>query len=131
MKENFKKFPKQLPLIVLLCDLVSFMFVMIRLYDFSSITNFDRLLIYGLFMCLFCDCFLWGEKEFLYLQIFKAIVLMFAKDFLLPFFITLVFIYIDVKIMKSKFTKKKKIMLFLSILIPLFFIVVTIFDSVQ
>jgi len=129
MKDNFKKLPEHLPLIVLLCDLVSFMFVMIRLYDFSSITNFDRLLIYGLFMCLFCDCFLWGEKEFLYLQIFKAIVLMFAKDFLLPFFITLVFIYIDVKIMKSKFTKKKKIMLFLSILIPLFFIVVTIFSN--
>jgi len=62
-------------------DLIAFIYDFIINSNFSGFTNFDRFVFYGLFFCLFFDSFLWGEKEFLGLQIIKAVLPKVNLDF--------------------------------------------------
>ena len=75
-------------LIILFLDIFAFVYSLVTL-NYTIITNCQRFLIYGFFFCLFFDCFLWGEKEFLYLQIFKIYVCFVSNEFEFEQFVSL------------------------------------------
>ena len=91
-------------------DLIAFIYDFIINSNFSGFTNFDRFVFYGLFFCLFFDSFLWGEKEFLGLQIIKAFILVingkFSMNLLMAFFfLSLAIYYFDARFLQN--TKNK------------------------
>ena len=75
-------------LIILFLDIFAFVYSLVTL-NYTIITNCQRFLIYGFFLCLFFDCFLWGEKEFLCLQIFKIYIFFISNEFEFEQFVSL------------------------------------------
>lgn len=76
---------------ILITDLFSFLFDSQSNLNFSSFSDFDRLIFYGLMLCLFFDSFLWGEKEFLSIQVAKLLCTVISGKYQYSFFSAIFF----------------------------------------
>lgn len=74
---------------ILFLDIFAFGFDFYASFNFENFTDFDRFVLYGLFLCLFLDCFLWNEREFLSLQIAKLFILFIDGHFQMYCLITI------------------------------------------
>lgn len=106
-------------------DLIAFIYDFIINSNFSGFTNFDRFVFYGLFFCLFFDSLLWGEKEFLGLQIIKSFILVingkFSMNLLMAFFFLLLAVYyFDARFLQN--TKNKALFLLKNLCIEFLFL---------
>lgn len=100
---------------ILIMDLFSFLFDFQNNCNFSSFSNFDRLIFYGLMLCLFLDSFLWGEKEFLSIQIAKLLCTVISGKFQYSFFSTIFFYSLSFYNYNTNWITSKKDKLFFSI----------------
>ena len=114
VKEKFEKFIINLNLknciaiIIFVLDLIAFFYDFFINFAFSNFSNFDRLAFCGLLLCLFLDCFLWGEKEFLGLQIIKIFILFINQKFSMSCLGTLFFWSLGLYCYDSCFLQNKK-----------------------
>lgn len=100
---------------ILITDLFSFSFDFHNNLNFSSFNNFDRLIFYGLMLCLFFDSFLWGEKEFLSIQLAKLLCTVISGKYQYSFFSTIYFYGLSFYSYNTNWISSKKDKLFFSI----------------
>lgn len=100
---------------ILITDLFSFSFDFNNNLNFSSFNNFDRLIFYGLMLCLFFDSFLWGEKEFLSIQLAKLLCTVISGKYQYSFFSTIFFYSLSFYNYNTNWISSKKDKLFFSI----------------